>query len=87
VGVRLGMETQRARRVGLRGFSDFCDSTSISNCASPLNSFPPGQGLKSGGNGMDMVASTIQFLTADAKTLKVFKTFRVYLPFLLSTQI
>jgi hypothetical protein len=34
-----------------------------------------------------MVASTIQFLTADAKTLKVFKTFRVYLPFLLSTQI
>jgi hypothetical protein len=44
------METQRARRVELRGFNDFRDSTSTTNSASPLNIFPPGQGLKSGGN-------------------------------------
>jgi hypothetical protein len=37
-------------KVDLRGFSDFCDSTSITNCAGPLNDFPPGQGLKSDGN-------------------------------------
>jgi hypothetical protein len=46
-------------------FDSFCDSISITNSASPLNGFPPGQGLKSGGNKFGMVASTIQFLTAD----------------------
>jgi hypothetical protein len=59
------LEQQRARRLLLRVFSDVCHSISISNSASPLNSIPPGQGLKSGGNRFE-VASTIQFLTADA---------------------
>jgi len=35
---------------------------SVSNCAGPLNDFPPGQGLKSGGKNF---TNTIQFLTAD----------------------
>jgi hypothetical protein len=50
-------------------FIDFCDSISTTNNASPLNGFPPGQGLKSGGNWFGGVANTIQFLTADAKMI------------------
>jgi hypothetical protein len=59
---------KRKMRAGstLAIFDSFCDSISITNSASPLNGFPPGQGLKSGGNKFGMVASTIQFLTADA---------------------
>jgi hypothetical protein len=52
----------------------FCDSTSTTNNASPLNGFPPGQGLKSGGN--SLVASTIQFLTADNEDPKGLDSWR-----------
>jgi hypothetical protein len=57
---------QTARRNILREVSGFSVSTLISNSASPLNIISPGQGLKSGGNLCLGVASTIQFLTADA---------------------
>jgi hypothetical protein len=43
----------------------FCESISMTICASPLIGFPPVQGLKSGGNLLWLVANTIQFLTAD----------------------
>jgi hypothetical protein len=54
-----------AKKHGLRSCSDFYVSHQITNCASPLNSYPPGQGLKSSGNFFSSgFASTIQFLTA-----------------------
>jgi hypothetical protein len=78
VGVRF-VETQRTRRTILRVFSDFCDSISISNSASPLIIIPPGQGLKSGGN---VLVGCQHYSIPDGgrfdKDPKGFQNFRVY---------